>query len=102
MWPELLRDLEEELIDLSRLREAYTEHIDGAFAKAPNKIEILALASVLQSYYTGMENAMARIVRTFDGQISKSHSWHADLLCASRSVTQISYPDQTCDHYERT
>lgn len=46
----------------------------------PNKIELAALAQLLQNVYTEMEHVFKVIAEDVDGAVLNSSSWHRDLL----------------------
>jgi hypothetical protein len=48
----------------------------------PTDIELSALAAVLHSFYTGVENIFKRLAVEVDGQPPQGEAWHRDLLCA--------------------
>lgn len=47
---------------------------------APNLVEITALASVLHSFYTGLENIFTSIAKGIDGDVPGGPQSHCDLL----------------------
>lgn len=47
---------------------------------APNLVEITALASVLHSFYTGLENIFTSIAKGIDGDVPGGPQSHRDLL----------------------
>jgi len=46
-------------------------------------IETAAAASILQSFYTGVENLVIYLYKSLDGPLPQSSSWHRDLLNAA-------------------
>src|SRR3989442_1089987 len=49
-------------------------------ASAPNEIELSALAAMLHSFYTGIENIFKRAAVELDGAPVRGDAWHRDLL----------------------
>lgn len=88
MWASLIEELEVDLQDLERLCFEYADLLAVDSGKSPSKVEILALATILQSYYTGIENSLVRISRAFDGDVLRSNMWHADLLRVVAVLTE--------------
>lgn len=58
--------------------------IQGLLAKcrttAPTEIELSALAAVLHSFYTGVENIFKRVAVELDGETVRGDSWHREVL----------------------
>jgi len=52
---------------------------------APNQIELSALAALLHSFYTGVENIFKRAVAELEHTPVRGEAWHRDLL---RRLTQ--------------
>jgi hypothetical protein len=50
-------------------------------------IETAAAASILQSFYTGIENLALYLCKTLDGAVPQSPSWHRELLDAASAPT---------------
>lgn len=48
--------------------------------KEPDLIEKTAVASVLHSFYTGIENILVAIAKNFDKSIPSDKNWHNKLL----------------------
>lgn len=59
---------------------AYGELLERARQSEPNLIETTALASVLHSFYSGLENIFQTIAKEDDGGLPNSAQWHRDLL----------------------
>lgn len=49
-------------------------------SEAPNPIELSALAALLHSFYTGVENLFRRVAVEIDGGILQGDQWHRRLL----------------------
>jgi hypothetical protein len=74
---------EEVKIEITRIDELLALYKD-LFVKVrtekPNKIEVPALASIVQSFYTGVENILKRIAKKENISIEDKSSWHKELL----------------------
>ena len=46
-----------------------------------------AAASILQSFYTGIENLLLYLSKALDGSVPNTPSWHRDLLDIASSPT---------------
>ena len=80
MWAELKKDVEFELGQIQRLFDEYKELLSSAKAGHPDKPELLALAGILHSFYSGIESIFKRIASCLDGELPRKTSWHRDLL----------------------
>ena len=69
-----------ELIQMHRLLYENNELIIHAGSFPPTGTERSALALMLQSFYTGIENIFNRISIEIDGGFKKTSKWHVDLL----------------------
>jgi hypothetical protein len=49
-------------------------------ATPPTDIELSALAALLHSFYTGIENIFKRVAVDLDGHPVRGDKWHQDLL----------------------
>lgn len=72
--------IEFEMQQIERLLAAYAEQIDGARQQEPNLVEVTALASVLHSFYNGLENIFTIIAKEIDQNLPSGNTWHRDLL----------------------
>ena len=80
MWDKTRSEILFELSQLKELLGAYRQLIDKASDTPPGKVEIAALASMLHSFYNGVENVFKRIALESDGAFPTGPSWHNDLL----------------------
>jgi hypothetical protein len=58
----------------------YRPLIDKCRGTPPDAIELSALAAMLHSFYTGIENIFKRIALDLDGGVDSSRAWHRTLL----------------------
>jgi hypothetical protein len=54
---------------------------------APTEIELSALAALLHSFYTGVENIFKRVAVELDGQPVRGDAWHRELLLRMKTPT---------------
>ena len=80
MWDDLRERVAVEREQLNRLIDGYRSLLENCAASPPSEIEISALAAMLHSFYNGVENIFKCIGDELDIQLSRSHSWHRDLL----------------------
>ena len=69
---------EVEQIDL--LLESYSGLIDRAKTSTPDLVEVTAMASVLHSFYNGLENIFLSIAKGIDVEVPAGSQWHRNLL----------------------
>ena len=58
----------------------YSGLIEENQKKSPDDVEITALASVLHSFYHGLESIFPIIAEEIDGNIPRGENWHKELL----------------------
>jgi hypothetical protein len=80
VWPDLKEQIAVEESQLERLLAIHQPLLEKARAQAPNAIELSALAALLHSFYTGIENIFRRIAIEIDQGIDKGDGWHRRLL----------------------
>jgi hypothetical protein len=80
VWPETYGRAELELGLLRRLLVNDDDLLTKVRVAEPNRTEVLALASILHSFYTGIENIFNRIAEEIDGSTPTGPRYHADLL----------------------
>ena len=80
MSPDLPDEIVLELTQLNRLFSEYGTLLTKSGQVAPDRVELLALAALLHSFYTGVENIFKRIILHQEGAVPASPFWHKDLL----------------------
>lgn len=80
MWPKLAKQIAAEREMLNRLLADHQPLIDKCARTAPEKIEISALAAMLHSFYTGIENLFQRIAIELNENLPDGPAWHKELL----------------------
>jgi hypothetical protein len=61
--------------------------LERCATEAPDPIELSALAAVLHSFYTGIENIFKRVAVTLDEGLPQGDVWHRRLLDSMASGT---------------
>jgi hypothetical protein len=82
VWPRLAKQVGVELEELAQLISAHSALLERCPHEAPNAIESSALAAMLHSFYTGIENSFKRIAVEVDGGLPTGANWHRQLLDA--------------------
>ena len=72
---------------IGRLFEVYADLLAHSKQETPNLVEIAALASVLHSFYNGLENIFLVIAKGLDGAAPTGSGWHRDLLARMAQAT---------------
>jgi nucleosome binding factor SPN SPT16 subunit len=80
VWNETFSQIHQEFSNLHRLIDSSRSLFEKVRIQEPDHTELLALASVLHSFYMGFENIFKRIAQQIDGKFEKTDSWHVDLL----------------------
>lgn len=80
MSDKLHKQIAVELQQLNRLLEVHQPLLDKCTNEAPNEIEISALAAMLHSFYTGIENIFKRIALESGEALPAGEAWHRSLL----------------------
>lgn len=69
-----------EIEQISKLLKSYKDLIALCQEGEPNLIDITAAASVLHSFYNGIENIFLSVSKNIDQAISSAPNWHSELL----------------------
>ena len=69
MWPDVEEQVAVEQAEIDQLFEAYQAAISKSLQMEPDFIELSALATMLHSFYTGIENIFKRVALEIDGDI---------------------------------
>ena len=80
MSDKLRKQIAVELQQLNRLLEVHQPLLVKCASEAPSEIEISALAAMLHSFYTGIENIFKRIVLESGDALPSGEAWHRGLL----------------------
>jgi hypothetical protein len=79
--------VEFELNQIEQLFEAYRDLLKRANEESLDLIEVTALASVLHSFYNGLENIFLSIAKEIDLEVPTGSQWHRDLLTRMTETT---------------
>jgi len=77
-----------ELAQIEQLLEVYADLFTRVQQRSPDLVEITAVASVLHSFYNGLENIFLAIAKGCDHQVPAGAQWHRDLLVQMTRVTE--------------
>lgn len=69
-----------EIEQIDNLFEAYAGLLDRVQKHSPDLVEVTAVASILHSFYNGLENVFLSIAKEIDGDVPATTQWHRDLL----------------------
>ncbi|MFQ6033110.1 MAG: hypothetical protein ACE5K2_09345, partial [Candidatus Zixiibacteriota bacterium] len=69
-----------EMEQIDQLLDSYTDLLTRSQKSTPNLVEITAIASVLHSFYNGIENIFLSIAKRLDEYVPNGFQWHRDLL----------------------
>jgi len=69
-----------EVSQIDELFKSYSSILRIIRKEEPDLIEVTAFASILHSFYNGLENIFLCIVRRIDRNIPTGDRWHRDLL----------------------
>jgi hypothetical protein len=85
------KKLRHEVQQIDQLLEPFGPLLNVTRIREPDLIELSALATVLHSFYGGIENIFTTIGKELDDRLPTGTKWHKDLL------TQMSKPtDSRC------
>jgi hypothetical protein len=79
-WDKFRKQQATERKQLQRLVSGMSPLLGKCRATAPTEIELSALAALLHSFYTGVENIFKRVAVELDGEPVRGDSWHRELL----------------------
>lgn len=88
MWHKLREQIAVEKELINRLIDVHRPLLSKCTSTLPDNIEISALAAMLHSFYTGIENLFKRIAIHVDGGSSRGEAWHSQLLKSMAGATQ--------------
>lgn len=88
-----------ETTQVDELLSSYSPLLKLASARNPDLTEITALATVLHSFYNGIENIFGIIAKEIDQHYPKGTAWHRELL--DQMAKTSSARDAVIDRYAR-
>jgi hypothetical protein len=78
-----------EITQIDRLFDSYADLLARCRQAPPDLVEMTAIAAVLHSFYTGLENIFLSVAKGLDEGVPSGAEWHRDLLaCMSRETSQ--------------
>jgi hypothetical protein len=80
VWPDVKERVAVETSQIDQIFMAYQTILSKSVKQAPDFIELSALATMLHSFYTGIENIFKQIALGIDGNIPTGLASHSDLL----------------------
>lgn len=79
MSHKIKKDIQFQIEEIDMLFEMYEKEL-FEIKDSPNLIELTAFASVLHSFYNGIENIFTLIAKEIDKSIPTGNNWHKELL----------------------
>lgn len=101
MANKVISQVEFELSQIEQLFESYTDLLKRVKERSPDLIEVTALASVLHSFYNGLENTFLSIAKGIDADVPTGFQWHRDLLTRMTEPTSYRAPVLTLETARR-
>ena len=80
MWDKAEKAAEIEFEQLNKLVDLNSPVLEKVIKEEPSSVEILAVAAILHSFYSGIENIFKRIAKEIDPGRPEGPKWHKDLL----------------------
>lgn len=72
--------VQHEIQQIDHMLESFQPLLDVVKVRDPDLIELSALATVLHSFYGGIENIFSTIGKGIDDRVPTGTKWHKDLL----------------------
>jgi hypothetical protein len=69
-----------EIEQIDHLLTSYADLLAQVRQRPPNLVEVTATASVLHSFYNGLENIFLSVAKGIDADVPAGTQWHRDLL----------------------
>lgn len=89
MLPEDVKEkIKFEIAEIDREFESYSLLFDLIKLRTPDLVEMTAIASVLHSFYNGVESIFLIIAKKVDKNIPSGQKWHNDLLKQMTSINE--------------
>lgn len=80
MVKEVVSQVTFEIEQIDQLFVVYADLLERARQGTPDLVEMTAMASVLHSFYNGLENIFLSIAKGLDPEVPTGLQWHRDLL----------------------
>ena len=88
MAEKVISQVEFEIGQIDQLLVAYDDLWKRSQQGEPDLVEITAMASVLHSFYNGVENIFSAIAKGIDHNTPSGAQWHTDLLALMSQPTK--------------
>jgi hypothetical protein len=76
-----------EIEQIDQLLRSFAGLLTSVQENAPDLVQVTALASVLHSFYNGLENMFLSIAKGVDDAVPTGAQWHRDLLTQMTKAT---------------
>jgi hypothetical protein len=76
----VISQVEFEIGQIDQLFKSYADLLERVQKNMPDLVEVTAVASVLHSFYNGLENIFLSIAKGIDADVPAGSQWHRDLL----------------------
>lgn len=80
MAEKVISQVKFEVSQIDELFKSYSSILQKIRKEEPDLIEVTAFASILHSFYNGLENIFLCIVKRIDRNVPAGNRWHRDLL----------------------
>jgi hypothetical protein len=84
--------INDSILDIDTLFDTYELLFDHVKQKAPDAIELAAIATVIHSFYNGIENVFLLISKNIDKHTPSTDRWHKELLTQMATYTDKRIP----------
>lgn len=92
MVEKIVSQVQFEVKQIDRLLDMYSGLLERSQEDEPDLVEITALASVLHSFYNGLENIFLIVAKGVDADVPTGAQWHRDLLTQMTEATSDRKP----------
>ena len=89
MWPKTQKRVNLELALLRQLLESHCALLEKVRQTEPDQTELVALAGILHSFYTGIESVFKQIAKDIDGSLPSGMFSHSGLLTVMSQTTKV-------------
>jgi hypothetical protein len=86
-----------EIKQIDRLFARYRDLLERVQEGTPDLVDVTAVASVLHSFYNGLENIFLSIAKGIDADVPAGAQWHRDLLTTMAESTSNRGPVLTTE-----
>jgi hypothetical protein len=97
----VISQVQVEIGQIDHLFDTYADLWDRLQKTTPDLVEVTAVASVLHSFYNGLENIFLSIAKGIDAEVPAGSQWHRDLLTRMTEPTASRGPVLTDEMAQR-